>query len=143
MPLCTKNEEIRVGITNIFEEICQNLAQNLKRTEEISHMYVLVNLIFTDIMSSNITVYSRGNTMLNNMNTQYIHEETLYPINICKCTGLTILLTKIQPFLLFYDSLPASRHRKRYYFPGLMLNVSPNWNTLNRKKWDINMICKN
>ena len=109
-------EEIRGGITNIFEEICQNLAQNLKRTEEISHMYVLVNLIFTDLMSSNITVYSRGNTMLNNMNTQYIHEETLYPINICKCTGLTILLTKIQPFLLFYDSLPASRHRKGITF---------------------------
>ena len=52
------------GITNIFEEICQNLAQNLRRIEEISHMYVLVDLTFTDVMSSNITVYSRKNTTL-------------------------------------------------------------------------------
>ena len=57
-------EEIQGGITNIFEEICQNLAQNLKRIEEISHMYVLVDLAFTDVMSSNRTVYSRRNTML-------------------------------------------------------------------------------
>ena len=57
-------EEIWGGITNIFEEICQNLAQNRRRIEEISHMYVLVNLTFTDVMSSNITVYSRRNTTL-------------------------------------------------------------------------------
>ena len=57
-------EEIWGGITNIFEEICQNLAQNLRRIEEISHMYVLINLTFTDVMSSNITVYSRRNTTL-------------------------------------------------------------------------------
>ena len=54
-----KIEEIWGGITNIFEEICQNLAQNLRRIEEISHMYVLVNL-----MSSKITVYSRRNITL-------------------------------------------------------------------------------
>ena len=59
-----KIEEIWGGITNIFEEICQNLAQNLRRIEEISHMYVLVDLTFTDVMSSNITVYSRRNTTL-------------------------------------------------------------------------------
>ena len=53
----------RFEITNVFE-ICQNLAQNLRRIEEISHMYVLVNLTFTDVMSSNITVYSRRNTTL-------------------------------------------------------------------------------
>ena len=57
-------EEIWGGITNIFEEICQNLAQNLRRIEEISHMYVLVNITFTNVMSSNITVYSRRNTTL-------------------------------------------------------------------------------
>ena len=51
-------------MTNIFEEVCQNLAQNLRRIEKISHMYVLVNLTFTEIMSSNITVYSRRNTTL-------------------------------------------------------------------------------
>ena len=56
-------EEIR-GITSIFEKICQNLAQNLKRIEEISHMYVLVDLTFTDVIGSNKTVYSRRNTML-------------------------------------------------------------------------------
>ena len=59
-----KTEEIWGGITNIFEEICQSLAQNLRRIEEISHMYVLVNLTFTDIMSSNVTVYSRRSTTL-------------------------------------------------------------------------------
>ena len=52
------------GITNIFEEICQNLAQNMRRIEEISHMYVLVDLTFTDVMCSNITIYSRRNTRL-------------------------------------------------------------------------------
>ena len=57
-------EEIWGGITNIFEEICQNLAQNLRRIEEISHIYVLVDLTFTDVMSSNITVCSRRNTTL-------------------------------------------------------------------------------
>ena len=57
-----KIEEIIGGITKFFEEICQNFAQNL-RIEEISHMYVLVDLTFTDKMSSNITVYSRRNTM--------------------------------------------------------------------------------
>ena len=56
-------EEIR-GITSIFEKICQNLAQNLKRIEEISHIYVLVDLTFTDVIGSNKTVYSRRNTML-------------------------------------------------------------------------------
>ena len=55
-------EEIWGGFTNIFEAICQNLAQNLRRTEQISHVYVLVNFTFTDVMSSNITVYSRRNT---------------------------------------------------------------------------------
>ena len=45
-------------------EICQNLAQNLRRIEEISHMYVVVDLTFADVMSSNITVYSRKNTTL-------------------------------------------------------------------------------
>ena len=59
-----KIEEIWGGITNIFEEICQNLAQNVRRIEEISHMYVLVDLTFTDVMSSNITVYSRRNNTL-------------------------------------------------------------------------------
>ena len=58
-----KIEEIWGRIANIFEEICQNLAQNL-RIKEISHMYVLVNLTFTDAMSSNITVHSKRNTML-------------------------------------------------------------------------------
>ena len=58
-----KIEEIWRGITNIFE-VCQNLAQNLRRIEEISHMHVLVNLTFTEVMSSNITVYSRRNTTL-------------------------------------------------------------------------------
>ena len=69
-----KIEEIWGGITNIFEEICQNLAQNLRIIEEISHMYVLVDLTFTDVMSSNITVYSRRNTTLTvgkKMNIQY------------------------------------------------------------------------
>ena len=56
-------EEIQGGITNLFE-ICQNLAQNLRKTEEISNMYVLVDLTFTDVMSSKTTVYSRRNTML-------------------------------------------------------------------------------
>ena len=56
-------EEIR-GITSIFENICQNLSQNLRRIEKISHMYVLVDLTFTDAMGSNKTVYSRRNTML-------------------------------------------------------------------------------
>ena len=55
-------EEIWGGITNIFEEICQNLAQNLRRVDGISHMYVLVNLTFTDVMTTNITVYSRRKT---------------------------------------------------------------------------------
>ena len=59
-----KIEEIWGGITNIFEEICQNLAQNMRRIEEISHMYVLVDLTFTDVMCSNITIYSRRNTRL-------------------------------------------------------------------------------
>ena len=69
-----KTEEIGGGITNIFEEVCQNFAQNLRRIEEISHMYVLVDLTFTDVMSSNITVYSRKNTTLTvgkKMNIQY------------------------------------------------------------------------
>ena len=57
-----KIEEIWGGIRNIFEEICQNLAQNLRRVEGISHMYVLVNLTFTDVMTTNITVYSRRKT---------------------------------------------------------------------------------
>ena len=57
-------EEIGVGITNIFEEICQNLAQNFRRIKEISHMHVLDDLTFTDVMSSSITVYSRRNIML-------------------------------------------------------------------------------
>ena len=57
-----KIEEILGGITNIFEEICQNLAQNLRRIEEISRVNVLVDLTFTDVISSNITVYSRRNT---------------------------------------------------------------------------------
>ena len=39
-------EEIRGGITNIFEEICQNLAQNLRRIEEIPHMHAMVDLTF-------------------------------------------------------------------------------------------------
>ena len=56
-------EEIR-GITNISDEICQNLAQYLRRIEEISHIYVLVDLTFNNVMSNNITVYSRRNTML-------------------------------------------------------------------------------
>ena len=63
-PKMRRFEEIWGGITNIFEEICQNLAQNLRRIEEIWHMYVLVNLTLTDVMSSNITVYSRRNTTL-------------------------------------------------------------------------------
>ena len=45
-------------------EICQNLAQNLRRIEEISHMYVLVDLTFMNLINSNITVYSRRNTTL-------------------------------------------------------------------------------
>ena len=57
-------EEIRGGITNISEEICQNLAQNLRRIEEIPHMYAIVDLTFADVMSSNITVYSIKDTML-------------------------------------------------------------------------------
>ena len=57
-----KIEEILGGITNIFEEICQNLAQDLRRIEEISRVNVLVDLTFTDVISSNITVYSRRNT---------------------------------------------------------------------------------
>ena len=57
-------EEIWGRITNIFQEICQNLAQNLRRIEETSYMYVLVDLTFTDAMSSNITVYIRKNTKL-------------------------------------------------------------------------------
>ena len=56
-------EEIR-GITNIFDEICQNLEQYMRRIEEISHIYVLVDLTFNNVMSNNITVYSRRNTML-------------------------------------------------------------------------------
>ena len=56
-------EEIRGGITDIFE-ICQNLAQNLRRIEEIPHMYAIVNLTCADVMSSNITVYSIKDTML-------------------------------------------------------------------------------
>ena len=56
-------EEIWGGIINIFE-ICQNLAKNLRRNEEISHIYDLVFLTFTDVMSSNITVCSRRNTTL-------------------------------------------------------------------------------
>ena len=32
--------------------------------EEISHMCVLVDLTFTDVMRSDITVYSRRNTTL-------------------------------------------------------------------------------
>ena len=36
----------------------------MRRIEEISHMYVLVNLNFTDVMSSNINVYSKRNTTL-------------------------------------------------------------------------------
>ena len=57
-------KEIWGGITNIFEEIYQNLAQNLRSIEEISHMCVLVNLTFTDVMSRNITACSRRNTTL-------------------------------------------------------------------------------
>ena len=57
-------EEIRGGITNIFEEICQNLAQNLRSIEEIPHMYAIVNLTCADVMSSNITVHSIKDTML-------------------------------------------------------------------------------
>ena len=116
-------EEIWGGITNIFEEICQNLAQNLRRIEEISHMYVLVNITFTNVMSSNITVYSRGNTTLTigkkwtfNMklcNLYYIiltiwthiicaWRNPLFCINICKCTRLTILFNKNPTFFLYF-----------------------------------------
>ena len=116
-------EEIWGGITNIFEEICQNLAQNLRRIEEISHMYVLVDLTFTDVMSSNITVYSRRNTTLTigkkwtfNMklcNLYYIiltiwthiicaWRNPLFCINICKCTRLTILFNKNPTFFLYF-----------------------------------------
>ena len=45
----------------------------MSRIEEISHTYVL-DLTFTDVMSSNITVYSRRNTTLTvgkKMNIQY------------------------------------------------------------------------
>ena len=40
-------EEIQGAIKNISEKICQNLAQILRRIEEIPHIYVLVNLTFT------------------------------------------------------------------------------------------------
>ena len=45
----------------------------MRRIEEISHTYVL-DLTFTDVMSSNTTVYSRRNTTLTvgkKMNIQY------------------------------------------------------------------------
>ena len=112
-----KIDEIWGGITKIFKEICRNLAQILRRTEEISHTYVLVDLTFTDVMSSNITVYSRRNT--------------IYPL---------LHLSNLSP--LFYDSVLASRHRKRYHFSAFFwkqkLNFSLNCTTLNKKKWDIN-----
>ena len=123
LPLFLCAEEIWGGITNIFGEICQNLAQNLRRIEEISYMYVLVDLTFTDVMNSNITAYSRRNTTLivgtkwffnmklcnlfyiiNDMNThpEYVQEQTLYPINICYCTGLTILCNGNPAFSFYF-----------------------------------------
>ena len=36
------------------------------------------------------------------MNKYYAHEQTLYPINICKCTGLTILCNKNPTFSLYF-----------------------------------------
>ena len=134
-----KIEEIWGGIANIFEEICQNLTQNLRRIEEISHMYVLVYLTFTDVMSSNITVYSRRNTTLTigkkwtfNMklcNLYYIiltiwthiicaWTNPLSCINICKCTGLTILCNKNPTFFLYFTIQFQLLDRKRYYFPA-------------------------
>ena len=74
-----KIEKIWERITNIFE-ICQNLALNLRRIEEISHMHVLLDT-----------------------------EEVLF--------SSLLLETKS--------------------------NFSPNWTTLNKKKWDIDTICRN
>ena len=36
------------------------------------------------------------------MNTHNVHEQTLCPINICKCTGLTILCNKNPTFSLYF-----------------------------------------
>ena len=37
------------------------------------------------------------------MQSHIVHEETLYPINICKCTGwLTILCSKNPAFCLYF-----------------------------------------
>ena len=111
-------EEIRGGITNIFEEICQNLAQNLRSIEEIPHMYAIVNLTCADVMSSNITVYSIKDTMLSASKkwTFYTKLSYLYYIilkiwthiiskcnNICKYTGwLKILCSKNPVFSPYF-----------------------------------------
>ena len=165
-----KIEEIWGGIANIFEEICQNLTQNLRRIEEISHMYVLVYLTFTDVMSSNITVYSRRNTTLTigkkwtfNMklcNLYYIiltiwthimcmnkHFITLISVSVQDYRINNTLQQESNLFTLFYDPVPASIPRKRYYFPAFFLkqmsNFSPNGTTVNKKRWDIYAICRN
>ena len=69
-------------------------------------MYVLVDLTFTDVMSSNITVYSRRNTTLT-VGTIWTHitcawTNPLSCINICKYTGLTILCNKNPTFFLYF-----------------------------------------
>ena len=83
-------------------------------------MYALVDVTFTNVMSINTTVYSRRNTTLTvgtkwfNMKLcnlyyiiltiwtpEYVHEQTLYPINICQCTRLTILCNENPTFPLF------------------------------------------
>ena len=47
------------------EKICKNLAQKFEKNwGDFTHISVLVNLTFTDVMSSDITVYSRRNTTL-------------------------------------------------------------------------------
>ena len=120
-------EEIRGGITNIFEEICQNLAQNLRSIEEIPHMYAIVNLTCADVMSSNITVHSIKDTMLSASKkwTFYTKLNYLYYIilkiwthiiskcnNICKCTGwLKILCSKnpvFSPYFMIQFLVPGT-----------------------------------
>ena len=79
---------------------------------------------FTDVMSSNITVYSRRKTILTvskkwtlTIWTRIIYTWTkLYPINICKCTGLTILCNKHPVFsiyLMIQCQLPDTENKKK------------------------------
>ena len=54
-----------------------------------------------------------------NTHLEYVLEQTLYPINICQCTGLTILCSKNPSFSLYFMiqfKLPDTE--KGYHFPA-------------------------